>query len=168
MVETCIFQMFLEDFWQNVLFPDNFITHCKFVSSCEVNSWMLWVYFLLVELWLWGLALKDIFTSHHKLNSVSASDLELCKQTSPGIPFSWAGNSISNQQVFLYSLVAVCRSVGFLLANACGYACSWADQHSQSKSILSNSGFTLSSHANRNCSGKLNNYNNMRRKSNKA
>lgn len=41
----------------------------------------------LVELWLEGLALKVVFTSHHKLNIVSASGLELCKQTSPDIHF---------------------------------------------------------------------------------
>lgn len=68
-----------------------------------------------------------------------------------------------NQQVFLYGLVSVCRIEEFLLANACVYPCPWADQYSQSKSTLSNSGFTLGSHANRNCPGRLN-YNYKRRK----
>lgn len=34
-VETWIYQIILEDFWQNVPFPGNFIAQCTFLSSCE-------------------------------------------------------------------------------------------------------------------------------------
>lgn len=76
----------------------------------------------------------------------------------PALAFLFVEQEIRsrNQQDFVYSLVYVCGSEEFLLANACVYPCPWADQYSQS--TLLNSCSTLSSHANRNCPRKLNNY----------
>lgn len=94
-VKTWIYQVVLEEFWPNILFPGNYILYCTFPTSCEGNRWILCVHFLLVELCLEGLSLKVVFASNHKLNSVSASGLELCKQTNPDVHFCWAGNWIS-------------------------------------------------------------------------
>lgn len=72
----------------------------------------------LVDLPLEGLALKCVFTSHHKLNSVnfSASGLELCNRTALTFIFVEQEIQSQNQQFFIYSLVSVCRSEEFCLS----------------------------------------------------
>lgn len=103
-----------------------------------------------------------MFITHYKLNGVSASGLRLCKQTSPTIHFYWARNSISKLAfiyfilyIYIYHVVYI-QKWEFLLAHACVYPCPLANQYSQNKGTLSNSGTTLRFHANKNCSGKLN------------